>query len=195
MSKVCEKCGKDFSCDPSWTSALRRHLARKNPCDRSTGASYIKDSSIQPRVEEIKVLDSVLVPENLLIPVHLPHAKIAPWFFEKVFSDPMNVCFVRPNKTKPNEILVKVSQDSPVRVVTLAEFIRLFVNHVLLKRLKINDSYEMFLCDNYVFTVMKEWNGVFYKGEGFMEELRPAVKSFLDCSLNKTHLKNILLRM
>jgi hypothetical protein len=193
MEKVCVKCGKDFSCDPSWTSSLRRHLSRKNPCDRPPDISYIKDSA-KPGVHEIHVLDSVIVPKNLGVAPRV-HSKIAPWFFEKVFSEPSNVCFVRPNKSKPNEIVVKVSKDSPVQVVSLNEFVRLFVNHVLLKNFSCDDGYEMFLCDNSIYTVMKEWNGVFSKGDGFMEGLLPTVKSFLDCMLEKTHLKNILLRM
>jgi len=207
MSKVCERCGKDFSCDPYWTSSLRRHLARKNPCDRPLSSKYIKDSSVKSPVCEVRFLDSVTVPENLLVPPHLPHAQIAPWFFEKVFSDPMNVCFVKMNKSK-NEIIVRVSKDSPAQVVTIDEFIKLFVNHVFLKHFKVSESYDMFLCDNYIYS-LSPWRGDFPDGKiyvrhdgtkhrntpDFMIAMRLGVKSMFELTRDKTKLKNILLRL
>lgn len=34
ICKVCPKCQKDYSGNPHWKSNLKKHLARKNPCDR-----------------------------------------------------------------------------------------------------------------------------------------------------------------
>ena len=33
ISKKCPKCNKDYAKDPYWKSSLKKHLARKNPCD------------------------------------------------------------------------------------------------------------------------------------------------------------------
>ena len=40
--KCCPKCNKDYTRDPYWKSSLRKHLARKNPCDRKPGEKYIR---------------------------------------------------------------------------------------------------------------------------------------------------------
>lgn len=35
MNLVCEKCGRDFSTEPTGTTTYLRHIARKNPCDKA----------------------------------------------------------------------------------------------------------------------------------------------------------------
>ena len=42
ISKACPKCGRDYSGNPNWKSNLRKHLARKNPCDQK--GVYIRDT-------------------------------------------------------------------------------------------------------------------------------------------------------
>lgn len=42
MEKICPKCNKDYSSDPHWKSNLKKHLTRKNPCDRSKNEQYIR---------------------------------------------------------------------------------------------------------------------------------------------------------
>ena len=43
MERSCPKCGKDYSSDPYWTTSLKRHMNRKNPCIRSHDTKYIRD--------------------------------------------------------------------------------------------------------------------------------------------------------
>ncbi len=43
ISKRCPKCNKDYSKDPYWKSSLKKHLARKNPCDRNPNQEYNRD--------------------------------------------------------------------------------------------------------------------------------------------------------
>ncbi len=205
--RCCPKCGRDYSGDPYWTSTLRRHLARKNPCDRTPETKFIRDPSVKV-TSDIRPLDSVVW--DGVIPKK-SHRDTVPWLFKSVFSDATNVCFVRPNKSK-NEILVKVSKGSPIRQVSLNEFIRLFVNHVFIKKMydplcEKNFLFQNWLSQNFITCV--PWNGVVPDGEWhvnrhgvrvrnkpeFMIHMRLAVKEFVDTQTNKTHLKNMLLQL
>lgn len=205
--RCCPKCGRDYSKDLFWTSTLKRHLARKNPCDRDPGTKFIRDPSVKVSCD-IRPLDSVVwtpgVPKK-------SNKEMVPWLFREVFSDVSNVCFVRPNKSK-NEILVKVSKGSPIRQVTIEEFIKLFVNHVFIKKMhpvvcEKNISFENWLSRNFI-TAMP-WNGIvpdgswYMNGHGvrvrnkpeFMTHMKLAVREFVDTQTNKTHLKNMLLQL
>ncbi len=42
----CPKCGKDYSGNPHWKANLKKHLERKNPCDRKD-EKYIRESKIR----------------------------------------------------------------------------------------------------------------------------------------------------
>ena len=46
ISKVCPKCGKDYTGNPHWKQSLKRHIARKNPCDEKK--EYIRDPPKKP---------------------------------------------------------------------------------------------------------------------------------------------------
>jgi hypothetical protein len=54
ISKTCPKCGKDYSEDPYWKSSLKKHLERKNPCDRKRYEKYIRINKkvVQPEKTE-----------------------------------------------------------------------------------------------------------------------------------------------
>jgi hypothetical protein len=209
--RCCPKCGRDYSSDPYWTSRLRTHLARKNPCDRDPSTKFIREKRVSQEssvVCDIVPLDSVTW--DSVIPKK-SNKDTVPFLFQTVFSDPSNVCFVQPNKSK-NEILVKVSRGTPVRQVTLNEFIKLFVNHVFIKKMygvlcEKNFVFQSWLTRNCVDGV--HWygtvpDGSWYKnGYGvrvrnkpeFLTCMKLAVKNFLNTQPNKAHLKNMLLQL
>jgi hypothetical protein len=193
MERVCPKCGKDFSADKFWTTSLRRHLARKNSCDRPADAQYVRGEAPAPPRNPLRPLDSVewATPESP--PPETPMRFVGPWFFRKVFKDSANVCFVKPNTSK-NEIWVKVTRDEPVRLVRVDEFIRLFVNHVLARLCPMDGNYTCWsLCECSVEVDTGTWDGSFYeKKNEFMFGMRDVIKEFTHTFPNKIQLKNML---
>jgi len=112
-------------------------------------------------------------------------------------NDKLNVCFVKPNKSK-NEIWVKIRKNEPVKVVKLDEFIQLFVNHVMMKYFPKN--YEEFwkfdewlYAENFINLESGVWNGEFpdIKPE-FMIVMRRMINEFTETYPNKTQLKNLI---
>lgn len=48
ITKVCPKCKKDYSGNPYWKQSLKRHLSRKNPCNRKKDEKYVRVISEKP---------------------------------------------------------------------------------------------------------------------------------------------------
>jgi hypothetical protein len=194
--RVCPKCGKDYSGDPYWTTGLRKHLARKNPCDRPAGTKYLRCEDAPTPRTPLRCLDSVEVGAVGSPAPGTPMRLVGPWLFKQVVKDHANVCFVRPNLSK-NEIWVKVHKDETVRIVTRDEFIRLFVNHVMF-RLFPRDSevfgeYSCWLySENAVDIDTGDWDGQTYAKSEFMFGMWDALRGFLDTCPNKVPLRNML---
>ena len=208
MERKCPKCDRDFSHDKFWTTNLRHHLARKNPCDRAPGTKYIKGSPVSQRT--VNPLDSCEM-KDIIVP-DISMKKIGPWFFKQFVSHEPNVCFVKPNVSK-NEIWVRVSSDE-LRIVTIEEFVQLFVNFVMLKWFPEHADFESWLFDdmNYELYARKPWNGQYkilftqvkdykYKNsvrEEYMEvstfykEMKSEILSFMHTYKDRTTLKNLL---
>jgi len=207
MEKICPNCGRNYEGDIYWVSSLRKHLARKNPCNRPKDVKYIREIS-QSKSMEFNTLDSVVwLPKPR--PKYLFVHQITPWLFNEVFSNPLNVCFMQPNKNK-NEILVKVSNNDKVIQVTIDKLIQLFVNHILIKLYTFEDTkFQEWLEENYIY-LCNDWDGTFpdritYINEAgkkiksepdFMIHMRKAVRDFLGTQtrVDKINLKNILLQ-
>jgi hypothetical protein len=199
MARVCTKCGKDFSNNPYWSTDLKRHLARKNPCDRPADWKFVRESpggAKPPPRTPLRCLDSVEWAEPSVPSADTPMRFVAPWFFKQVFKDPSNVCFVKPNQSK-NEIWVKETKDTPVRIVKLDEFIRLFVNFVMRKHFPRDyegfGEYDNWLyCEQFV-NLNEDWDGqVPDKEPDFMFGMRDVVREFTATWPGKTQLKNML---
>jgi hypothetical protein len=148
MERICHKCGRDYSNDPFWTSKLRRHLERKNPCDRPVGSKYIREPKVL--FPPITPLDSIIW-EPKKPPKGTSNRDIVPWLFKDVFSNESNICFVQPNRSR-NDIFVKVSNDSRIRMVNVDGFIQLFVNRVFLKNM-----YNL-ICEGHLHSIIQKLN-------------------------------------
>lgn len=195
---VCPKCGKDFSNDKYRVTAMRRHLARKNPCDRSVETEYVREvPGHKVPIETIRCLDSVKW-ETPIPPPKLPVQMITPWFFRQVMKDKFNVCFVKPNRSK-NEIWIKITKEDPVRIVKMDEFIKLFVNHVLLKHFP--RDYENYYeycswlqCENGLDLDDTEWDGITGDDKAeFLVTMRETLTEFVDTYPSKISLKNMIM--
>ena len=211
MERLCPHCGRDYKDDPFWTTSLKRHLARKNPCVRDPTIKYIRDIKPEKLISDTHVLVSLedVVWEPKKPPKGTRNYDIVPWLFRDVFSNESNICFVKPNKII-NEILVRVSNST--RQVPLDAFICLFVNHVYLKVHNFlcanNFMFERWLNENLIDGV-NAWSGVLPDGKTyvnsfgvrvknkpeFMIHMRIAVKEFLNMQVNRVHLKNMLLKV
>jgi len=198
MERKCPKCGKDYSRDPYWTTGLRKHMSRKNPCDRAIGIKYIRGTPVPQR--EILSLDSSV----MNVPKELPDRDdIWSWFFGEFVKDEKNVCFVKPNKSK-NEILVKVH--NTVKIVTFDEFIKLFFNLVIIKWFPENPDIESDLISdlNYDLEARKPWDGVYalqdMRNDGTMKhvvadfytEIKRVILNYMHVYPDKTGLKKLL---
>ena len=62
ISKCCPKCGKDYAKDMYWKSSLKKHLARKNPCDSKQ--KYIRET--KKSVQKPRVPSSYLTSDEIL---------------------------------------------------------------------------------------------------------------------------------
>ena len=193
MARVCPKCGKDFSTNPYWTTDLKRHLARKNPCDRPADWKFVRGGPVEAPRPALRCLDSVEWAEPIAPPPGISNGLLAPWRFRRVFSDPANVCFVRPNLSK-NEVWVKVTKDEPIRIVRVDDFVGLFVRHVLRPLLPRDfpafGDYENWLyCDQFIDMDGDEWRG---DCPDFNASMRVVLNEFLSTWPGKTQLKNML---
>jgi hypothetical protein len=200
MSRVCPKCGKDFSNNPYWSTDLPRHIERKNPCNRPADWKFVRatpGAAAPPPRSPLRCLDSVEWAEPVAPKPDLPMRLVAPWFFKQIVKDPANVCFVRPNRSK-NEVWVKETKDAPVRIVRLDEFIRLFVNLVMHKHFP-RDYEEYWKYDEWLFgenfiNLDAEWDGSFPSDKHeFMNGMRDVLNEVLSTWPGKTPLKNMLL--
>jgi hypothetical protein len=198
MERKCPKCGKDYSRDPYWTTGLRKHMSRKNPCDRVPGTKYIRGTEVPRR--EIFSLESSVID----VPKDLPDRDdIWSWFFSEFVKNEKNVCFVKPNKSK-NEIIVKVN--NTLRIVTFDEFIKLFFNLVIIKWFpEIPDVESSLISDlNYDLEARKPWNGVYVlqdmRNDGTMKtvisdfytEIKRVILNYMHMYPDKTGLKKLL---
>ena len=197
MERKCPKCGRDYSCDPYWTTNLRHHLLRKNPCDRTPDTKYIKGITV-PQRENFSLDSSVMD-----VSEEVPDRDVWAWFFGEFVKNEKNVCFVKPNKSK-NEIIVKVY--NTIRIVTLDEFIKLFFNLVIIKWFPENPDIESRLISdlNYDLDARKPWNGVYLlqdmRNDGTMKtvisdfytEIKRVILNYMHMYPDKTGLKNLL---
>ena len=197
MERKCPKCGRDYSHDPYWTTNLRHHLLRKNPCDRAPGTKYIKGTPVPQR--GVYSLDSSVMD----VPEELPEHNVWEWFFGEFVKNEKNVCFVKPNKSK-NEIIVKV--DNTLKIVTFNEFIKLFFNLVIIKWFPKNPDFETELLSDldYDLETRKPWNGVYTfeekKQDGTMKtvvsefytEIKRVILNYMHMYPDKTGLKKLL---
>jgi hypothetical protein len=195
MARVCPKCGKDFSTNPYWTTDLKRHLARKNPCDRPADWKFVRAGANDPPPTRpaLRCLDSVEWAEPISPPPGISNKLLAPWLFREVFRDPANVCFVKPNSSK-NEVWVKVTKDDPVRIVRVDDFIGLFVKHVL-RRLLPRDFPDFMEYDNWLYgDQFIDLNSDEWRGDcpEFIAPMRLVLNEFLRTWPGKTQLKNML---
>jgi hypothetical protein len=197
MERSCPKCGRDYSNNPYWTTDLRKHLLRKNQCDRTPDTKYIRGTIVPLR--EIFSLDSSIM--NI---TEVPYRDdMLEWFFGEFTKNQKNVCFVKPNKSK-NEILVKVN--GCLKIVTISEFIKLFFNLVIIKWFPENPDFETkLICDlQYDLDTREPWNGVYTfeepKKDGTMKivisefytEIKRIILNYMHMYPDKTGLKNLL---
>lgn len=198
MERKCPKCGRDYSSDPYWTTNMRHHLLRKNPCDRVPGTKYIKGTQVPLR--EILSLETSV----MNVPEELPDRDdIWSWFFGEFVKNERNVCFVKPNKSK-NEIIVKVH--NTLRIVTFDEFIKLFFNLVIIKWFPANSDVESSLISdlNYDLESREPWDGIYVfqdmRNDGTMKnvvadfytEIKRVTLNYMHMYQDKTGLKKLL---
>ena len=55
ISKICPKCKRDYSGDPYWKSSLKKHLERKNPCDRKDDEKYKREFKVPNHMLDFKL--------------------------------------------------------------------------------------------------------------------------------------------
>jgi hypothetical protein len=184
QERKCPKCGKDYTNDGHWVQSLRRHLARKNPCDRPQDADYLKNKPVpEPPQSPLRSLDSIEWKGDA--PQDKSMRFVAGWFFKEVVKDPGNVCFVRPNINK-DEYWVRVSPGD-VQIVRQWVFIQLWVNRVLCRLFPKGNSFEWEIqADAGIDLVRDDWDGVADAGSEFIFEMKLVLKDFMDkCSYKK----------
>jgi hypothetical protein len=130
MNLVCEKCGRDFSQERAGTSAFKRHVARKNPCDRPADAKYKRDIA--------KYITGVVIHD--FDDIDLGHVKGPEadepkrvWInriIQQIFSIPENKCITLKNlELYPDNIYIKRQKDMKVMNIHDLTILMLLVLH------------------------------------------------------------------
>jgi hypothetical protein len=174
----CTKCGKELTSK----QALDRHLVRKFPCDQ---VKQVQEVSV------IRPLDCTVIPKaNTMINLNIED--IVSLVFTVSQRNPSNRCFVRINAAK-DEYLVWVSADQ-VEVVSQAEFIRLWVNHVLTK-IPYDDNFAMNVWrDSRIDLKRNDWDGKPRLGSYVYDKLKSTIGIYMIKLLTKAKLKSDILR-
>ena len=176
--RTCPKCGRDFSQDVFWTTSLKRHLARKNPCVKNVA------------VKTVGALDEIDVSVCLPVPTNIPNEEVAPWIFRRVFSVPGNVFFVKPN-LKHQDILIKETRGAILKSVTRDELLRLFFKNVVCKLGLSYSSFDSWLdCSSRIDVATGEYDP--FEGCPFYTCMYPVVDDFTNFYPSKTFFKNNL---
>ena len=181
MDRFCPKCGKDYSHDAHWTVALRRHLARKKPCDAV------------PRTPPVlTTLETMVWPGAPRDPMVTMPLDIAKWFFSKMCARG-NVCFTRPNINK-DEIYLR-TRDGP-KITTMKEFITLWINLVIIRCFPC-DLYPDFIgwldydtCSS--LSSGYKCDGVYPPDSDFVRCMSRYMKQFMDAYPDRRHLKTMI---
>lgn len=130
MNLVCEKCGRDFSQERAGTSAFKRHVARKNPCDRPADSKYLR--ALPTFLKDVVIHD--------FDDIDLGHVKGPEvgeykrvWIsniIQQIFSIPENKCIVLKNlELYPDNIYVKRQKDIKIMNIHDLTILMLLVLH------------------------------------------------------------------
>jgi len=182
MLKVCPKCGKDYSHDQFWTTSLKRHLQKKKSCEKKN-----------ENISQITPFDEIIIHEKE-IPLDIPMESIGIWLFNKIEN---KNCFVKPNM-RMDEIWIKESKKQKTKIITIKEFITLFINKILLKQLPRTPSiqYDPFNCwihaESFINFDHQTWDGDCEYDNPFMKPLMEHILNVMNRKTNKRLLKNIL---
>jgi hypothetical protein len=181
MDRFCPKCGKDYTHDAHWTVALRRHLARKNPCD---------EKKTKP---EMITLETMKWIEPQVIPKCKDNIDIARWFFNHMCKTPGNVCFSRPNISK-DEVFVRLQTGAAK--VTILEFITMWINHVMIRCFPWKQFPDFMEWVDYdtcsSLQIGKKCDGVYPHDSFFVAEMKTHMKNFMDLYPDRRHLKTMI---
>ena len=105
---VCDKCGKDFSQEPTGTTSYKRHMARKNPCVKPEGAKYDRKRPELVGGVQRNDFDDVTM-AHVVGPT--AEGRKEPWVrdvLRQIFSLEENRCVIIPTKEHfPGTIFVK----------------------------------------------------------------------------------------
>jgi hypothetical protein len=151
---------------------------------------------------EINPLDS-LAWRRRRRPLNVCYMQAATWMFKDIFSNPKNVCFVFPNKSRDN-VIVRISRDKPAVAMTADQFIKEFVNHVFIKLFDFDNERNLisWLSSNFI-SFSDPWDGLYpdrmtsinmdgkkIKSEpDFMIHMRKAVRQFKIMQTDKKRLE------
>jgi len=181
MDRFCPKCGKDYSHDAHWTVALRRHLARKKPCD-----------AVPCTPPVMTTLETMVWPGAPRDPMVTMPLDIAKWFFSKMCARG-NVCFTRPNINK-DEIYFRTC-DGP-KITTMKDFITLWINLVIIRCFP-RDMYPDFIewldydtCSS--LSSGYKCDGVYPPDSDFVKCMSRYMKQFMDAYPDRRHLKTMI---
>lgn len=185
-NRVCHLCGKDYSRDPQWKTSLKRHLARKNPCNRQPAETPYKRTKVVDDESLLNVpiiaLDNVAWTPSEVLPI-MSRDSIVSWIFMCIFEKPENTCFTKQNLNR-NQILVNTSKGT--RCVDIDMFIRIFVNSVLVPKILPHVSGIIpWLKNNHIPVDGSTWKGE-PRNTDFMVKMRCIVNEFIGLQKNRT---------
>ena len=164
-SLVCPTCGKDFSKDPFGTTAVKRHIARKNSCTRVPGKDKYKKAF--PSIKNIK--------RNNIDQLSLNHVTEPPgdtlrgWTYHilnQIFENEENQTMILKNVKRPDEIYIKrcdkiicVSKESVVTILLLMIHYRVYPVLKVRGWSEISRFEELVWKNSLIFLTDQNWHG------------------------------------
>lgn len=165
MSLVCPNCGKDFSKDPFGTTAIKRHITRKNSCIRVPGRDKYKKAF--PSIKNIK--------RNNIDDLDLNHITdpvgdtLRGWTFHilnQIFENEENQCIILKNVKYPDDIYIKrydkihsVSKESVVILLLLIIHYRVYPILRVRGWSKVSQFEDLVWKNSLVFLSDQNWRG------------------------------------
>jgi len=120
MDRKCPKCEKDFSSDPFWTTSLKRHLNRKNPCDQT--GPYVRESMKPIGYKFTHSFNSMEFGDMKPPFNYSRRSTIAPRILKQIFNLEQNKCISWIN-IKNDDIVIR--QNNELKHVNLDELVGL----------------------------------------------------------------------
>lgn len=127
MDRKCPKCYRDFSTDPFWTTSLKRHMKRKNPCDQKD-IKYIRE--LKPIEYTFRHDFNSMEFDHVKPPMdYTLRSSIAPKILKQIFDMEKNNCISWINIKNDDILILQSDKLRHIKLEGLVDLCMLFLHY------------------------------------------------------------------